>query len=338
MFGINFIKVDPSTYLIKYRNGKVAKEGAGLSVFYYAPSTSLVCVPIGSEDINFMFSELTKDFQEVTVQGQVTCKVVDVHALTKMLNYTLNASGDYSSEDPKKLSKRVINLVQVSIRKELAQLSLKEAMPSAEKIASTIKNELVGSTVLQSLGVAIIELSIVAVKPNQETARALEAETREVLLRQADEAVYLRRNAAIEQERVIKENELKTEVAVEEKKLEIMERKLESEKAEQEKRQQMREAKMAGEIVVQKQNEALVTLRAENSKREADAKAYGIDVCLEAIRKTDPKIIQILAMNGMNPAQLIASSFQQLAENAEKIGQLNISPDLLNQLMRASHA
>lgn len=338
MLGFKFIKVDPSTYLIKYRNGKAVREGAGLSIFYFAPSTSLVSVPIGSEDIHFIFSELTQDYQQITIQGQVTCKVVDVHALTRMLNYTLNAQGNYVSEDPKKLSKRIISLVQVSIRKELATLSLKAAMPSAEKIANTIRAELKDSEVLQSLGVSIMEFSIVAIKPNQETARALEAETREVLLRQADEAVYLRRNAAIEQERIIKENELRTEVAVEEKKREIMECRIGSEKAEQEMRQQIREAEMAGDIVVQRQNEELVVLKADNSKKEAEARAYSINVCLEAIRKTDPKVIQALAMNGMNPAQLIASSFQQFAENAEKIGQLNISPDLLNQLIQTNHA
>ena len=35
------------------------------------------------------------------------------------------------------------------------------------------------------------------------------------MLKAADEAIYSRRNAAVEQERAIKENELKTEIAVE---------------------------------------------------------------------------------------------------------------------------
>jgi len=33
------------------------------------------------------------------------------------------------------------------------------------------------------------------------------------------------------------------------------------------------------------------------------------------------------------PEQLIAFAFQELAGNAEKIGQLNISPDLLRELL-----
>jgi len=35
----------------------------------------------------------------------------------------------------------------------------------------------------------------------------------------------------------------------------------------------------------------------------------------------------------VNPKLLVAMAFRDLAENAEKIGQLNISPDLLNALL-----
>jgi hypothetical protein len=36
---------------------------------------------------------------------------------------------------------------------------------------------------------------------------------------------------------------------------------------------------------------------------------------------------------GMRPEQLVAAAFQELAERADKIGQLNISPDLLRELL-----
>lgn len=319
MFGIKFIKVDPSTYLIKYRNGKVSRQGFGLSLFYLVPSTTLVSVPMGSQDIPFMFSEITADFQEVTVQGQVTCKINDVHALTGMLNYSLNAAGEYTSDDPDKLQYRILNMVQVSLRKELAKINLREAITAAQTIARTIETELAHSGPIKTLGIEIIGFSILAIKPNKETSRALEAETREALLGEADDAVYLRRNAAIEQERIIKENELKTETAIEEKK------------------RKMREADMIGKITLEKKNEELVALVVENGKKEADAKAYAIETSMAAISKIDSKTIQALAMVGMDPAHLIATSFKQLSENANKIGQLNITPDLLTQLLGADN-
>ena len=54
---------------------------------------------------------------------------------------------------------------------------------------------------------------------------------------------------------------------------------------------------------------------------------------MEAIRATDPRIIQALAAMGMQPGQLIAQAFGGIAERAEHIGQLNMSPDLLQSLM-----
>ncbi len=232
-----------------------------------------------------------------------------------MLNYTLNEQGEYNSEDPKKLSKRIVNLVQVLLRKELAKLDLRAALSSADGITETIQKELIESSSLKILGVEVVGFSIIGIKANKETSRALEAETRETLLKQADAAVYLRRNAAIQQERMIKENELKTDIAIEEKK------------------RQMREADLAGKIALERKNEELVSLAMENRKKEAAAKAYSIEVSMAAMSKIDPKTIQALAMVGMDPARLIAASFKGLAENAGKIGQLNISPDLLAQLL-----
>ena len=93
MFGISFVKVRPTTHLIEYKNGKIAREGAGLSFFYCTPTTSLVAVPIGSRDGPFMFEAQTADFQAVTVQGQVTYRIADPRKAVQMLNFALRPDG-----------------------------------------------------------------------------------------------------------------------------------------------------------------------------------------------------------------------------------------------------
>jgi hypothetical protein len=40
----------------------------------------------------------------------------------------------------------------------------------------------------------------------------------------------------------------------------------------------------------------------------------------------------------MQPGQLLALAFRDLADNAAKIGQLNVSPDLLREIMGAKGA
>jgi hypothetical protein len=54
--------------------------------------------------------------------------------------------------------------------------------------------------------------------------------------------------------------------------------------------------------------------------------------------KADPRVVQALAAAGMQPGQLIAQAFGGIAERAERIGQLNVSPELLNSLMGAAPA
>ena len=339
MFGINFIKVQPTTYLLQYRDGRIVREGAGLAFFYYSPTTSLVAVPVGSTDVPFIFEEPTADYQTVTIQGQVSYRVADAKKLAGLLNFTLQRDGEtYVSEDPNRLPVRVIQLVHVLARAELQKLPLREAIRASESIVNAVREQLAASPSIEALGLEILGLSVLAIKPTPETAHALEAETREQLLLEADEAIYSRRNAAVEQERAIKENELNTEIAVENKKRQIRETQMDAERSVQEKQHLLETAEMQANIGLEERRKELVGLAAENARSEADARAYGISATMQALGTADPRILQALASTGMKPEQLIAFAFQELAGKAEKIGQLNISPDLLRELMNHSPA
>jgi regulator of protease activity HflC (stomatin/prohibitin superfamily) len=306
MFGIRFIKIQPTTYLLQYRRGKIVREGVGLAFFYYAPSTSLVAIPIGSTDVPFMFEEPTADYQTVTLQGQVSYRVVDARKLAGLMNFTLFPNGrDYASDDPEKLPQRVINLVHVLARAELEKLPLREAIRAAAGIVLEVKKQLAASEEVASLGLEVLGFSLLAIKPTPETARALEAETREQLLKEADEAIYARRNSAVEQERGIKENELNTEIAVENKKRQIRETQMDAERAVQEKRHQLERADLEARTGLEGKRKELVALAAANAKTEADTRAYGISTTMQALSTVDARTLQALASTGMKPEQLI---------------------------------
>jgi regulator of protease activity HflC (stomatin/prohibitin superfamily) len=324
-------------YVVQYKKGKLIKQGPGLSFFYFAPITSLVAVPIGSTDVPFIFKEVTSDYQEVTIQGQVVFRIADPVRLSQMLNFTLDAANQkYVSDDPDKISPRIVSQVQVLVRTELQVRPLREVVKSFEELVKKVRTALTESKALSALGIEILDLSILAVKPTPETARALEAGIREQLLKEADEAIYDRRNSAIEQERAIKENELNTEIAVENKRRQIRETQMDAERAVQEKKRLLNEEEMAGKVSLEDKNKELVQLSAENARVEADAKAYSMAAVMDAVAKIDPKVLNSLASMGMQPSQLIAASFRDLAGSAAKIGELNISPDLLRELAKQS--
>ncbi len=336
MFGIQFLKVQPTTYLLQVVNGRVVREGAGLSFFYYAPTSSLVAVPLASTDVPFVFNEVTLDFQDVSVQGQVTYRITDPKKIAEQLNFTLNAAArGYASDDPQKLAQRVINTIKVLTRVELQQRALRDALKSSDVIVQNVRAALSESPSVAALGLEIQGLSILSIRPNPETMRALEAEAREQLLRESDQAIYNRRNAAVEQERAIKENELNTEIAVENKKRQIREAQMDAERAVQEKQHQLQQAEMASKILLEEQNKQLVALAVENAKSEADAKAYSMLAMMKAFAGVDAQVLHALAGVGMKPDQLVAQAFRGLAERADKIGELNISPDLLRDLLAA---
>lgn len=334
MFGLRFIKFQPTMHVIRIANGRTVQEGAGLSFFYYAPTTSLVAIPLSSVETPFMFAELSCDYQTLSIQGAVTWRIKEPGTISKMMNFTLDDGGsNYASEDPQKLASRIVGIVQVQSRKHLSGLPLKEAMGSADAMVAEVGKRLSDDVEIRSLGIEILGFSVLAIRPNTETARALEAETRERILKGADDAIYSRRNSAVEQERLIRENELSTEIAVEVKKREIQDAKMEAERSLQEKKNAMKSEDLASSIGLEEKRKVLVELATANARTEADAKAYEVAASMKAFEDVAPATLQALASMGMGPQQMIAQAFQGIAERADHIGQLNISPDLLTSLL-----
>jgi len=333
MFGLRYIKSDPNTYLMRYRKGKLTQAGQGLSFWYFSPVSTLAAIPTGSTEVSFAFRELTADFQEVTVQGQYVFQVQDPQRLAQLLNYNLKSNGvSYATEDPQKLPDRITNLVGKQIRAEIQQLKLRAAMQAGDSLSHRVRETVASSDLLESLGVVLLELAIISVRPQPDTERALEAEAREALLQEADDAISRRRNAAVENERAIRENELKTELVVEEKKRGIEEAKLDAQRAVQTKAQVIAEEKLAGRITLEEQKSTLVEQTGRNTRVESDSRAYGLRVIMEALGQADERVLEGLLSAQMSPEQLISSAFRGLAANAQRIGQLNLSPDLLESL------
>lgn len=337
MFNFRFIKVPPSTYLLQYRNGRLKRQGTGLAFWYFAPTTSLVAVPLASTDLPFMVRETTSDYQEVTVQGQLVYRIADPEKLATLMNFTLKPGSDaYVSDDPEKLRQRIAGLVQVELRREIERLTLLQVLAASQSLAAAVQQALQQSEVFSALGLALMDLAILAIKPIPETARALEAKVREQLLQDADEAIYRRRNASIEQERAVKENELNTELAVEAKQRQLKEAQLAAQRALQEQQQKMQQEEVAAQIDLEQQREALVQRQVANEKQQADARAYAVSASMQAVAQVDLRVLETLSQAKLTPEQLIAQALKALANNAQRIGQLNIAPDLLQSLTRSA--
>jgi len=332
MFGINYIKFDSMNYVIHYKNGKVKKEGRGLSFFYFSPNSSIVSIPIESKGFQFVFKETSKDYQEITIQGQITYKIDNPKQLAETLDFTVNKKKEYLKNDFEKIQQRIINEAQTASASIIQSLHLKEALRQLEKIEHEIFTNVQRSKTVKMLGLEILSVNVLGVTPNPKMARALEAQTRESLQKEADQAVYERRNFAVEQERIIKESELNTEIAVEEKQKQIVEKKMETDVVRQDNEHKLMEMDMKSSISLEEQKKSLIDIQVTNEKKEADIKEYVLNASLKPYRNLDWKTLMAISNNGNDPSNNIALAFRELAENADKIGNLNISPELLASL------
>lgn len=336
MFGIRHIKFDSMTYVLHYKNGAIKREGRGLSFFYFAPNSSIVAIPMGSNDLPFIFNESTNDYQTVSIQGQISYKIANPKTLADVLDFTIDDNSRHKKNDIEKLNQRLINEAQTSTSSFIHETKLKDAIRSAKAIEEKILEGLKTSQAVGMLGIEILGANILAIQATPEMARALETETREKLQQEADQAIYERRNFAVEQERKIKESELNTEIAVEEKQKQIAEKKMESQVQKAENERKLREMKLAADIAVENQRKQLIEQKTANDKKEAETQGYVIETTLKPYKEIDWKILTALN-NNADPKFNISLAFRQLAENAGKIGSLNISPELLDSILTEKH-
>ncbi len=282
---LQHFKAEPTDYILAYSNGKIFRQGTGKAFWYLRHRTSIVLVPVSTMDALFVLNEGTSNFQTVTLQGQITYRIVQPETVAGLLNFTINPkTRQYLSEDPEKLNQRIINIVQTLTRKGLQNLSLEDALRSAETLAQSVLSQIQQENVLAAMGIECLSLFFTSIKATPEMTKALEAEYREALQKRADQAIYSRRADAVEQERKIKQNELSTSIDLEQRR------------------------------------QDLVNLQGENARKQAEFEA-------EAAR------LQLVPYQALDARLLLALSMRDLAGNAQKIGNLTITSEILEQLL-----
>ncbi|SUC43251.1 SPFH domain / Band 7 family [Providencia stuartii] len=335
MFNINYFKADSSTFIIKSVNGKVIKQGKGLSFWYNSATTSIAALPLNALEAPFIFNLQTADFQSLRIQGQISFRISQPEKTAEVLNYNLTQDGSsYASEDPLKLSDRVVRSAQTLIQAKIQRTAMRDALLISQTLITEVANQLSIHSALQALGIDILDVSIAAITPSPETLKALEAEARESILKEADDAIYARRKFSVEQERMLKEAELETDLSVQNKQQQIEEARLENERHLLREQAEIEQEKLAAQVNAEAKRNELVALSVENQRIQSDADAYAIEVKMRAYRELPVENLKAMALAKMAPEQLMAMAFESLALNAGKIGELNISPDLFSQIFK----
>jgi regulator of protease activity HflC (stomatin/prohibitin superfamily) len=256
-----------------------------------------VVVPVSSADAAFVFNEQTGNYQAVTIQGQLTYRIIEPRRTVEMLNYVIDPQTRmHVSQDPERLKQRIIVTVQMETRRQVEGRPLEGVLGNAASISAEVQEEVRSRDLLAPLGVELLSLNFTSVSPNPEVGKALEAEYRESLLRRADEAIYARRAAAVEEEGKIKSNELE------------------------------------GEISLARERERLIDLEAANDRKKSQA--WGERRELEAGFTARASEMELAPYRDLDPRKLLALAIREIGNNAGKVGNLNITSEVLADLLQ----
>lgn len=336
---IRYKKFEPTEYVMKVKKGKIVQRGLGLSFFYNTMTTSMMVIPATAFDASFVFGDImTSDFQCISIQGDISYIITDYGKASKMVDFSYKSKKEYTevlNDAGQKMAKRIINLAKVYVTKFISGKNVREAIISTDELAAVLKAGMKEDETIKEFGLELISVSILGILAQSDTRKALEAATREEILKQQDDAIYKRRNAAIEQERIVRENELNTEIKVAEKQKEKREKEMEMKRLVQEKQAELDRGKLANDIRLEEENCRLVDLQTENEKKKSDAKAYDSEALLRTFAGVDKEVVKALVTSGMDSRALIAKAFVEIGDKADKIGVLNVSPDLLETLSNA---
>lgn len=309
----------PTTHVVHTSRGKVRHRGVAAS-FWFAPlAATLSEVPTGDRELPALFHARTADVADVTVQVTLTYRFADPDLAATRLDFAV---------DPRKGTPRARPLEQVAqVLTELAQQYATEvvaALPMARAVAeglpavrAGVAEGLDGDQRLAEIGVDVIGVRVLAIRPEPDLERALQTPTREAVQQEADRATFERRALAVERERAIAENELQSKIE-----LATREEQLVAQQGANARRRATEEA-AARQIAV----EADAASQRTHAAAEADAER------LVGQAKADAEAARVAAYASVPAPVLLALAARELAGNLPEIGTLQLTPDLIGQAL-----
>jgi regulator of protease activity HflC (stomatin/prohibitin superfamily) len=301
------------------RRGKLAHDGTGLAFFFRPLSAVLSEVPVDDRELPLLFHARTADFQDVAVQASVTFRVTDPATACTRVDFSLDPStGRWQGTPLEQLGGLLTETAQQQVLGLIAASPLAETLADGlTEIRDRILHGLAGDPRLAETGIIVIGARVIALKPEPDVEKALRTPAREQIQSDADRATYERRALAVERERAIAENELKTQIELARREEQLIEQRGANAR------------RQAGEAAAADGIEARA--RAERERHLADAEAHKVLALGEA--RAASEAARVTAYQDTPPLTQLALAGQDLATHLPQIGTLVLTPDMLAPLI-----
>lgn len=295
MLGFRYLKSRPIDFVLVYRGGRVRRQGLGLAGLVFTPFTTAAAVPTDARDEIFAVEAMSADYQTITIQGLISFRIQDAAVAAVHHDFSIDlSSGQHTGEPLKQIVERLRAISQTACRDALVRSTLDAALNKSDELAQVIMKGIKEDARLVADGIGVDRVLVLSLKPTPEIRKALEANLREQLLRQADAAVFERRRSAAADEHDLKLRE-------EQNKRELTEKSLANEQG----------------------------LEAERRKL-ADAKADTMGA--EARAESDALRVRLEPWTELSPRQLAAMAFKDWANRETSLRSLSLGADTIDRL------
>lgn len=305
---VRHLRSEPNRHILHWSRGRLTKSGRGLAYWFHPLRASVAEVPCDDRELAFLFHGRSSDFQDITVQGVITWRVVDPEIVADRVDFSVDIkNGSWLEQPLEQLGEVLTNRAQQHAWDAIAANDVRGLLErGVEQVRTRIREGLADSAELEALGIEIVAVSVRKIAPSSELERALQTPAHESIQQQADEATFRRRALAVEKERAIAENELQNQIELATRESELINQRGENEK-------QAAEAK------------------GETARLESASQAESIRVVEEARVVAERERMEIYS--GLEPQVLMGLAAREFARKLQKIEHLNVTPDMLGQLL-----
>lgn len=316
---VRHLRSQPVMHTLQYRKGRLVRQGRGLAFWFRPLTVGVAEIPVDDRDAMFLFHARTGDFQELTVQGVLTYRVVDAVRLADHVDFTVDlGDGTWNRTPLEQVAALLTQLAQQATLDLLARLDLRAAVRGGiDLVRAAISEALPADERLAALGIDVAAVRVTAVQPTAEMEQALQTPVREAVQQQADEATFARRALAVEKERAIAENELSNRIELSRREQDLI-----AQQGTNNRRRAEGEAAAARiEAEARTERDRLEsTVRAEAIRRVGEAEAAAEDAHIAVYRDLPLPVLLGLAA-------------RELAGKLERIDHLNLAPDAITGLL-----
>lgn len=308
-----------SDFIICMRAGTLIRSGAGQAFWFRSAGTALAQVPLIEREQTVLVKAVSSDQQDVNVQVSLTHRIADPPAAAQRFDFDLfPRSSSTEALGAWQIGELVARIARSVTIARIATMTLEEALDSGmNAVAEALNAATAGEERLASTGVEICDVCVLSVRPDEAVESALRTPLLEQLQSEADRALYERRTLAVEQEQQISKTELASKLELERRRADLV----------------AQEGQNARRQAEEKAAADLVEANASAERRNILSAAQAEEIAQVGAAKNEVEKARLDALAALGADVLKALALRDLAGNLPDVGQINITPDMLQGVL-----